>query len=95
MNRLRTIKVLCAVLSAAAACQAQPLFACAMCYGNKTDSPLAAGMNWGIMSLLVVVVLVLGAVASFFIFLARRAAAVARTMQAPVKNEMTESTQKA
>jgi hypothetical protein len=95
MNLLRTTKVLCAVVAAAAVCQAQPLFACAMCYGNKTDSPLAAGMNWGIMSLLVMVVFVLGAVASFFIFLARRAAAVARTLQAPVKNEMTETIQKA
>jgi hypothetical protein len=48
--------------------------ACAMCSG-KTDSPLAVAMNWGILSLLVVVVGVLGAIASFFIYLARRAAA--------------------
>ena len=60
MNRFRISKLVCAALAAALACQAQPLFACAMCYGAKTDSPLAAGMNWGIMSLLVVVVFVLG-----------------------------------
>jgi heme/copper-type cytochrome/quinol oxidase subunit 2 len=50
--------------------------ACASCYG-KSDSPLAAGMNWGIFSLLVVVGGVMGTVASFFIFLARKAESVA------------------
>jgi hypothetical protein len=75
MSRFRFLKLVCAVLAAGVACQAQPLLACAMCYG-KTDSPLAAGMNWGIMSLLVVIVSVLGGVASFFIFLARKAAAL-------------------
>jgi hypothetical protein len=74
MNRLRISKMVCAVIALAWFCPAQPLFACAMCYGAKTDSPLAAGMNWGIMSLLVVVVCVLSAVASFFVFLAKRAA---------------------
>ncbi len=48
-------------------------WACAACYG-QSDSPLAAGMNWGIMSLLGFIVFVLGAVASFFIFLTRRSA---------------------
>ena len=37
---------------------------------------MAKGMNWGIFSLLFVVVGVLGAFAAFFFFLARRAAAV-------------------
>jgi hypothetical protein len=53
--------------------------ACAACYG-KADGPLADGMNWGIMSLLVLIVLVLGGFASFFIYLARRAAAFASTL---------------
>jgi hypothetical protein len=35
---------------------------------------MAAGMNWGIFSLLAVVVTVLGGVAAFFIYLARRSA---------------------
>jgi hypothetical protein len=35
---------------------------------------MAAGMNWGIMSLLVVVGMVLGGVSAFFIYLARRSA---------------------
>ena len=49
----------------------QPLWACAACYG-QSDSPMAAGMNWGIMSLLATIVFVLGGVAGFFVFLARR-----------------------
>ena len=52
------------------------VLACAACYG-QSDSPMAAGMNWGIFSLLVVVVLVLGGIAACFVSLARRAAAVA------------------
>jgi hypothetical protein len=35
---------------------------------------MAQGMNWGILSLLAVIVVVLGTVAAFFIYLARRAA---------------------
>jgi flagellar basal body-associated protein FliL len=34
---------------------------------------MAKGMNWGIFSLLAVVAMVLGSVAAFFVFLARRA----------------------
>ena len=49
------------------------LLACAACYG-KSDSALAEGMNWGILSLLSVVVFVLGGIASFFVYLAKRAA---------------------
>ena len=51
-----------------------PLFACAACYG-RSDSPLAHGMNWGILSLLGVVVLMLSSIATFFFFLIRREAA--------------------
>jgi heme/copper-type cytochrome/quinol oxidase subunit 2 len=46
--------------------------ACATCFG-QSDSPLAEGMNWGIFALLAVIVTVLAGVASFFVFLARRA----------------------
>jgi hypothetical protein len=52
------------------------LLACAACYG-QSDSPMAQGMNWGIFSLLGVIGLVLGGVATFFIYLARRSAAIA------------------
>jgi len=54
------------------------LLACAACYG-QSDSPLAKGMNWGILSLLAVVVMVLGSIAACSIVLARRSAAVAAT----------------
>lgn len=49
--------------------------ACSACFG-KSDSPMAAGMNWGIFSLLAVIVPVLGGVAGFFIYLARKSATV-------------------
>jgi len=60
-------------LAFATALQPSSLRACAACYG-QSDSPLAQGFNWGILSLLGVVVAVLGGIAAFFIFLARRSA---------------------
>jgi hypothetical protein len=54
----------------------ESLYACAVCYG-ESNSPLAIGLNWGIASLLGVVVLVLGGIAGFFIYLARRSAGAA------------------
>ena len=60
----------------ALALQPHALFACAACYG-QSDSPMARGMNWGILSLLAMVALVLGGVAAFFVYLARRSATVA------------------
>jgi len=63
------------------------LWACAACYG-QSDSPMAQGMNWGIFSLLAVVILVLGAFAAFFVYLAKRAAAISTTAdhQSPATN---------
>jgi hypothetical protein len=52
-------------------CQPGPVWACAACYG-QSDSPLAKGMNWGIFSLLAVVVFVLGSITSFFVYLGKR-----------------------
>ena len=49
--------ILIAIASAALA--PSSLFACAACYG-KSDSPLASGMNWGIFTLMGVVLPVLG-----------------------------------
>ena len=54
----------------------EPVRACAACFGNS-DSPLAHGMNMGILSLLIVVVTVLGGIAGFFIYLARKASMTA------------------
>jgi len=48
-------------------------WACAACYG-QSDSPMAKGFNWGIVSLLAVVLTVLGGISCFFFYLARRAA---------------------
>ena len=56
--------------------------ACAACFG-RSDSKLAEGMNMGIFSLLVVVLFVLGGVASFFVYLARRSAMLAQATPAP------------
>ena len=53
-------------------------WACAACYG-QSDSAMAAGMNWGILSLLGIIVFVLGGVAGFFVFLARRTVKMAAT----------------
>ena len=46
-------------------------FACAACYG-KSDSALANGMNWGILTLLGVVLTVLTCIALFFVHIVRR-----------------------
>jgi len=76
--------------------------ACAACFGGGSgvDGPLASGLNWGIFTLLAVVVCVLGGIASFAIFLARRAAAIAAASTTTAKEdfaagELTPSTQKA
>ena len=47
-------------------------FACPVCFGQN-DSPMALAVNMGIIAMLVVVAGVLGAFASFFIYLMRRA----------------------
>jgi hypothetical protein len=44
--------------------------ACAACYG-KSDSPLAFGMNWGIFTLMGVILSVLTCFALFFVHIAR------------------------
>ena len=48
------------------------MLACAVCFG-QSDSPMAVAMNWGILTLLGVIVGVLAAFASFFVYLNRRA----------------------
>ncbi len=46
--------------------------ACTACFGQQTDSPMASGMNWGIVSLLVVILGVLAGVATCFFLLIRK-----------------------
>jgi hypothetical protein len=50
--------------------------ACPVCFGNS-DSPLAIATNMGIIAMLVVVGGMIGAFATFFIYLNRRAKRVA------------------
>jgi hypothetical protein len=50
------------------------LFACAACFG-KSDSNMARSLNASIFTLMGVVGVVLAGAASFFVFLAKRAAA--------------------
>jgi len=51
--------------------------ACAACFG-RSDSPMAQGINMGILSLLAVIVSVLLGIAAFFGYILRRAARMAR-----------------
>lgn len=78
------------LLAALIACATAPsALACATCYG-ASDSPLAQGMNWGIMVLLGFVGFVLTVVSSFFVYIVRRAS----TMEAvAAQNNLTETKQ--
>ena len=51
--------------------------ACAVCFGAP-DSPMTKGMQWGIASLIFILVPVLGGVGGFFVFLSKRAKAYAQ-----------------
>ena len=88
MKQSRIIKLICVAVIAAAANQPRILLACAACYG-QSDAPMAHGMNWGIMSLLAVIGMVLACVAGFFVYLARRAVAM---QSSEAVGEMTEAT---
>ena len=48
------------------------VLACPVCFGQN-DSAMAVATNWGIITLLVIIVCVLAAFASFFVYLGRRA----------------------
>ena len=66
------------VLAALSACLALPrvALACPVCFGNS-DAPMAIATNTGVIFMLGIVVVVLAAFASFFIYLIRRANRVA------------------
>jgi len=53
------------------------LEACAVCFGAP-DSPMTKGMQWGIASLIFILIPVLGGVGGFFVFLSKRAKAYAQ-----------------
>jgi hypothetical protein len=74
MKTLRNILLTLMLLAFAAP---SPLFACVACYG-KTDSPLATGMNYGIATLLAVVVSVLTVFLLCFVHIVRKSEAMHR-----------------
>ncbi len=86
MNPKKKTILFLALIAMAAAPSA---LACATCYG-ASDSPLAQGMNWGIMVLLGFIGMVLVAVSSFFFYIVRRASAMEA---ATVQNNLTETKQ--
>jgi len=67
----KLLKRIPAVIAVAIATAPSSLLACAACTG-KTDSPLAVGMNWGIVTLLGFVLTVLSCFVIFFVHVARR-----------------------
>jgi len=68
MKSLRKLLIAAALVPALSG---SPLFACAACYG-KSDSALATGMNWGIFTLLGVVLTVLTCITLFFVHIVRK-----------------------
>lgn len=70
MSARNWTRFITAAVLALAFCPAS-LWACTACYG-QSDSPLAEGMNWGILTLLGVVLCVLTGITSFFVYIAKR-----------------------
>ena len=78
MNARFVKTMLAALLIAVTA--APSALACATCYG-ASDSPLAQGMNWGILTLLGFIGAVLFGIVAFFVHVGRNAARLERTSQ--------------
>jgi hypothetical protein len=72
----RTTKMRTTLITLILAMAPRVALACPVCFGQN-DSPLAVAMNLGIIAMLVVVAGMLGAFATFFIYLNRRAKMVA------------------
>jgi heme/copper-type cytochrome/quinol oxidase subunit 2 len=70
---MRSFRTLCKTLLVAGTVALAPssLLACAACYG-RSDSALAEGMNWGIFTLLGVVLTVLTCILVFFVHIVRK-----------------------
>lgn len=66
-----------------------PVLACATCYG-ASDSPLAQGMNLGIMFLLACIGFVILGICVFFAYIIRRAALLERKAAAAAAANSTE-----
>src|SRR5437867_3849085 len=76
-------KAFLSALAVGLALRPNALWACAACYG-QSNSAMARGVNWGIFSLLAIVVTVLGGIATFFVYLAKRSAAASATAGHPL-----------
>ncbi len=70
LNRSRAVSIAACALIAMG--YSRPALACAACFG-QSDSAMARGMNMGIFALLFVILGVLVAISTFFVFVARRA----------------------
>ena len=75
MNRNKLTRFLIATVISAVTLAPKVTMACAACFG-KTDSRLAEGMNWGILSLLVILSFVLGGFLAVGIYIVKRSAAM-------------------
>jgi len=71
MNRFRKTRILLAALLWAWAMNPGALWACSVCFGDP-DSAMSKGLAWGVLSLLGVVLMVLGGITTFFVYLAKR-----------------------
>lgn len=72
---LRKSSTVALALVAALIASADGALACPVCFG-QTDSPMAAGMNWAILLLLVITGGVLFGFVSFFVYLFKRQRAI-------------------
>jgi len=75
MSHLPTVKKFLLATCSLLAFRADPVFACAACYG-QSDSPLAQGMNWGIFTLLGMIAFVLTGITTFFVVINWKSASV-------------------
>ena len=78
MNRRRKLNLFLGLLLFAVALSPVASQACAVCYGDP-DSPMSKGLTWGITALLVVVASVLGGIASFFVYIAKKSSTESTT----------------
>jgi hypothetical protein len=74
---LRTFVIAAVAVAAFAPSQLLACPACGSANGNMPPSPLTDGMNLGILTLFVVIASVLASIATFFVFIIRREAALA------------------
>ena len=90
--RTKAARLLLSSLGLMLISESNSALACAVCFG-KSDTALAKGLHWGVISLLAVVLCVLGGIATFFIYLAKRSAAVAGASM-PVQESVAETIDK-